>query len=788
MPPKFYKKKFIKTGGEKKEKEINELATYLIIVESPSKCEKIESYLGSQYCCIASKGHIRTIDGLKSIDTKKTFEPTFTLINEKKDHVMWMQSVIEKFSKNNIILASDDDREGEAIAWHICKVFNLPIETTPRIIFHEVTKPALIEAINTPIRINMNLVHAQQARQVLDIIVGYKISPYLWKYIFNSKSNSLSAGRCQTPALRLVYDNEKSVKELETKYKTTGIFFSQNIQYELNKEFDEKGEVLEFLEKSIDFNYKLTNHTPRESIKSPPKPFHTSRLLQVANNVLHISPKETMGLCQKLYQSGFITYMRTESSQYSSVFLEKAKEYIISQYGEKYVGLVNNIANKETGTPHEAIRVTNIELTQIDSTESRLISMYRLIWKNTVESCMAEATYNNIKTIIDAPMGLEYKYTIEIPIFLGWKKISEKNLEDEQNKSSSIHMFLKNITGKFSYQWLNSEVIVRNKHQHYTEASLISKLEDLGIGRPSTFASIVDTIIERGYVKKIDIEGSLFNCDDFKLIDKNIEKTTKEKMFGNEKNKLVIQPTGILAVEFLLKTFEQMFSYEYTKTMELDLDLISSGKQSDWSKICANCHKDIKVLSNEIRDISKQVYPIDIAHDLIFAPFGPIIKHKYIDNNEEKVDFLQVKRDINIDLEKAKKGIYNLDDLLEIKNNCLGEYEDNKIYIKTGRFGPYVEWGEKRESIKSIEKPLCEITLDDIKHFLSNTQEKTENNLLRRLNDDMSVRKGKFGPYIFYQRSNMKKPLFLNIKKFNKGFFNCDAEDLVNWCKETYNL
>ena len=787
MGPKFYKKNFSKSNKfvQPKEKTINDLATYLLIVESPSKCEKIESYLGSQYCCIASKGHIRTIDGIKAIDIKNTFEPTFTVIDEKKGHVEWMHKVIDKFSKSNIILASDDDREGEAIAWHICQEFGLPVETTKRIIFHEVTKPALMECIKSPTIINMDLVKAQHARQVLDIIVGYKISPYLWKYIFNSKSNSLSAGRCQTPALRLVYDNEKEANEPEMKYKTIGTFFSQHIEYELNKEFDRREQVLEFLEGSKGFKYKLTVHEPKNSIRSSPKPFNTSRLLQTSNNVLHISPKETMDLCQKLYQSGFITYMRTESSQYSPVFLEKMKEYIGSQYGEKYLGDIDKVTNKDNGNPHEAIRVTNIEMKSMND-ESRLASMYRLIWKNTMESCIADARYNNIKTTINAPLDLEYHHTIEIPTFLGWRIVNDKGNSDEQNEGGSLLMFLKSIKGTIMHEWIESIVVVRNKRQHYSEATLIHKLEDFGIGRPSTFASIVDTIVERGYVKKVDIEGARTQCEEYKLIENNIEKTSKEKVFGNEKNKLVIQQTGILAIEFLLKTFDKMFSYDYTKTMELDLDLVSSGKETDWKKICANCLKEIRVLSKEIKDLSKQTYPIDKDHELIFAPFGPIIKHKNMD--DEKCEFLQVKKELKVDLEKAKRGEYTLDELIEIKNNCLGEHMGELVYIKTGKFGPYIECGKRKESIKTITKPLNQINLEDVLPFLSDSQQKPEANLLRRLTEHMSVRKGKFGPYVFYQRPDMKKPEFFNIKKFNQGFFSCEAETLINWIKDTYHM
>jgi len=789
MPPKFFKRTYKKTT-EKTSPHLSS-AKYLIIVESPSKCAKIESYLGPDYCCIASKGHIREIDGIKSIDTKKTYEPTFSIVDEKKAHVDQMRKVIENFEKQNIILASDDDREGEAIAWHICKTFDLPVETTKRIIFHEITKPAILKSVQSPIYINMDLVHAQHARQVLDIIVGFRVFPFLWKYLYNNKSNSLSAGRCQTPALRLVYDNEmKKNAGIETKYKTIGNFLEKRIPFELNYEFDSSEQVIDFLEKSKTQQHKIALQSPKDAIKTSPKPFHTSRLLQVANNLLHISPKETMNLCQILYQSGHITYMRTESSQYSKPFLEQAEKFILGEYkNNKYLGDFSKIENNDASNPHEAIRVTHLETKTISNTDdTRLASMYRLIWRNTLESCMSDAKYNNIKATISAPFDKKYEYTIEIPIFLGWKIVSDKSEMETSSIGTGLHLYLQSIEKSekpVNYNSIESAVVVRNKHQHYTEASLINTLEDLGIGRPSTFASIVETIQDRGYVKKINIEGTLTKCEEFKLINKDIEKIEKEKVFGNEKNKLVIQPTGILTVEFLIKNFENLFSYEYTKNMESQLDLVSSGKEKDWSIICHNCDNEIKDLSKTIKNIAKQTYPIDNTHEVVFQAYGPSIKHTLEDGT---VEYLATKKDMKIDLEKLKEGSYSLDDLIEIKNDYLGKYEGEDMYIKNGKFGPYVEWGDKRESIKEIQKPLNEITLSDIEKHLLDSSNKKEKNVLRILSDDFSVRKGKFGAYVFYKRKDMAKPQFLNIKKFEQGFITCDKNDFISWLIETYKL
>ena len=798
MPPKkFFKKPFTnykKSGTTKKPPTINNNAQYLIIVESPSKCTKIEHFLGEDYCCIASKGHIRTIDGLNSIDTKGNFEPMFSIIEEKKNHIEFMRTIIEKFSKNNIILATDDDREGEAIAWHICKLFDLPVETTKRIIFHEITKQAICNAVKEPTTVNMDIVHAQHARQVLDVIVGYKISPYLWKYLYNNKSNSLSAGRCQTPALRLVYDNEKNKNAgIDTRYKTVGTFFSKNIEFTLNHEFEKQPDVLDFLEKSKNFEHKLSICSQKESVKSAPKPFNTSRLLQTSNSMLHISPKDTMNICQQLYQNGFITYMRTESTLYSSTFLEKAKKYILDEWlSTDYLGNLDKLENKDSSNPHEAIRVTYIETYSIPNCEDRRMNaIYKLIWKNTLASCMSDARYNVIPIKISAPLNYNYLYEIEIPVFLGWKKIEERTsnneLIDNQSSQSSLLLFFQSIQSNpknITYQRIETSIVVRNKHQHYTEASLISKLEEMGIGRPSTFATIIETIQERGYVLRTDLTGEKVQCKEYTLSGVKIVETIKEKIFGNEKNKLVIQPIGILTIEFLVQYYQQLFSYEYTKNMEDQLDTISSGNVSEWSHICKSCYQEIKELSSPIKNIQKQCFKIDDNHDFIFEKYGPSIRRKLDDG---KFDYMNVKKEIEIDLEKLKRGEYSLDELLELKTNLLGKYQDEDLFIKNGRYGPYVEWGDKKESIKDIKKPLCDITLADIEKFLEK-ENTVGKNILRPLNEDMSIRKGQYGPYVFYKTEAMKKPQFLNIKKFPEGYLTCEKEILINWLCETYNL
>ena len=421
-------KKFIKSKSKFREIKISPDAKFLVIVESPSKCQKIESFLGMDYACIASVGHLRKIEGLKFIDSKNGHTIEYSLINDKKAHIKEMEKVMKQFPKENIILATDDDREGEAIAWHICEIFKLNISTTKRIIFHEITQNAVRNAVKNPTTINMDLVTSQQARQVVDLYVGYKISPILWKYLYNNKENTLSAGRCQTPALRLVYDNYIEIKNAESEfiYKTRGTFFPKNIVFQLNKDFIDEKQVETFLEASCEFEHKLHLNSPKESIRSAPKPYNTSCLLQSASSSLSMSPKETMNLCQILYQEGLITYMRTDSQKYAIPFIEKSVKYIENHFGKDTIGNTDKITLQDSKDPHEAIRIINIDRPTINSENRRMCSLYKLIWKNTIESLMCDAVYMNTEARISAPQDLHYSYVVEVPKILGWKKVEEK--------------------------------------------------------------------------------------------------------------------------------------------------------------------------------------------------------------------------------------------------------------------------------------------------------------------------------------------------------------------------
>jgi len=844
-------------------------AKWLVIVESPSKCSKIEEYLsslefdpiyGGKYACIASKGHIRAIDGLKSINTKTNFEPTFTIMEGKERHINEMQEQIKVFPKENILIATDDDREGEAIGWHICELFELPIETTKRILFHEITKTAICEAVKNPTIINMSLVYAQHSRQVLDIVVGYTISPILWKHIYNDKLAGLSAGRCQTPALRLIYDHsqEYATQPVDYHNKTSGVFFDRNIRFELSHHHNTETELLQFMELSKTHNHTLEMMPTKETYKSPPKPFTTSRLLQTASSVLKCSPKKTMELCQRLYQGGHITYMRTDSSKYSPVFLQQIETYIQQEWGNpKYMGNLEDLANSDGVNPHEAIRVTDIRMRNITDEDNSVVSMYRFIWKNTIESCMSTARYNSRLVKISAPsitndntssssskQSPYYGYTLEIPIFLGWKIVFNGNDDGETQTTTCVDISTQQTGLQFYFEsflsknirvnYIESKVVAEHRNPHYTEASLIQRLEELGIGRPSTYATIVETIQERGYVKKMDIKGKTVKCNEYKLrfdmsTTSTLEKTEIEKAFGNEKGKLAITPTGIIVLEFLVRYFESLFSYDYTKNMEMALDAVSISVPTEasikWSVICSECYNRIKQLKKPLTKIKRETYTLDKNAELVFHSNGASIK---LTGEDGTVEYRTVKKTVEIDLGKLKNGEYSVEDLLEIPNEHLGTYDGNNVILKSGRYGLYFECGETKMTLKQLNKPADEITMSDILPILlekqrdktatehrneiysgdvppdlstiannyreistqklSSNDTNTKTNTTRLLNEHMSVRMGKYGAYVYYKNAKMKTPSFFNIKKFKENCWDCKPETLIEWVKTEYRV
>lgn len=757
----------------------------LLIVESSSKCGSIETYLGPNYKCISCNGHIRTLDSMKSIDTKNNFETRYKVDPEKKAHIKKMLATISTFPKQNIILATDHDREGEAIAWHICEVFDLPPETTNRIVFHEVTKAALLKAIENPRTIDMNMVRAQQARQVLDLLVGFSISPLLWTYVNN---NSLSAGRCQTPALRLVYENELVAKDKANKsaqkHKVTGCFLPQNLMFTLDHEFETKEEVKQFLHLSTKHEHKFIAYPQKLSERSPPKPFNTSAILQAANNLFHMGAKETMACCQTLYQLGHITYMRTENRKYSPIFIDSASTYIRKKWSDKHVHptLLELHGNNDSTNPHEAIRVTNLLMQDYmlvgDSSSSKgCEKIYKLIWQNTVQSCMAPAIFNTMPLEVDAPNNHKYKYTLELPKFKGFLDAAaqeQTSIAEMQQLFSSMMMRSHAATQSIiQYNYLQTTVGFTNKHTRYTEASLISKLEELGIGRPSTFSMLVDIIQTRKYVDKRDIEGTKQTCVEYMLRGGEKEPTekTSEKIMGAEHKKLVIDPMGIVAIEFLMKHFESLFSNNYTKQMEERLDRVAAGQEL-WYKVCEDCYRDMREQMKKIEKGEKKVYKLanNESYVLVFCKGNMVLKEKTTSL------YKPVKKGFKFDMEKLEAGVYTFEEVAEMEDRVLGKWNNYEITLKVGKYGPYLEYGDGiHVSIDSSES----VTLENVLSYLE------KESVLRILTPELSIRKSKYGPYIYYKTEKMKKPKFFDLKN-KMDFEDCNKEELVAWITQTH--
>ena len=785
--------------------------TSLVIVESPAKCKKIEEYLGPGYKCIATYGHLRELPSLKNIDIENNFKPTYIIIDNaiKKKQIEILRKEIKK--ADEVILGLDGDREGEKISFCVAQLFNLDINKTKRITFNEITETAIRNAIQNPRTIDMNIVNAQQARQILDVLVGFKVSPVLWKLVSQpkGKDNALSAGRCQTPALKLVYENQKEIDESTERkvYNTTGYFTNLNLPFELNKQIEDEDDMIDFLDKSADFSHIYTCSQPIKVLKQPPEPFTTSRLQQVASNELHYSPKETMRICQLLYEGGYITYMRTDSKTYSVEFMDSAKEYIRKTYDAQYIGqlldgkcddnIVKDAVKKRSKKKenksefaqeaHEAIRPTNISLQNLpEEMDSKEKKMYKLIWTNTLESCMTPASFYSITASISAPENSKYSYTTELIDFPGWKIV-----ENKFSRENKDYQYLQIITSNVAIQHkkIYSKVTIKGSKSHYTEAKLVQLLEEKGIGRPSTFSSLIDKIQERGYVKKEDIKGKEIICRDFELEDGEICEIQNKREFGNEKSKLVIQPLGIIVMEFLDKHFNKLFNYEYTSLLESALDKIAKG-EIIWFEVCSSCNKEVDNLIELIKDETKFEFQIDDNNTYMIGKYGPVIKCVEEKDGKEEVIFKSVKKDL--DISKLKIGEYELDDIIEqnktgnIQYN-LGKYEGKDVILRKGKFGLYTSWGDNSKTLKELgNRPIENITFEEVIAILEKGS-----GIVRVINTNLTIRKGPKGDYIFYKNSKMKKPIFYDIKSFTtetkEDYKTCDINILKSWISEKYN-
>ncbi len=738
------------------------MAKNLVIVESPAKAKTIEGFLGKDYTVKSSMGHIMDLNKTNlSVDVENDFEPKYEVSADKKKIV----SELKKLTKaaETVWLASDEDREGEAIAWHLYNALGLDDKKSKRIVFHEITKNAIVNAIENPRKIDKNLVSAQFARRVLDRLVGYELSPLLWKKV----KPSLSAGRVQSVAVRLIVEREEEIKNFKSKS-----FFKIVAEFKLNgqpftaeyaKKFDTAEDAKSFLENQIGAAFKILSVEKKPGKKSPAAPFTTSTLQQEASRKLGFPVAKTMRVAQNLYESGKITYMRTDSVNLSNMALAMAKEEIVSRFGEKYVK-VRKYATKSKGAQeaHEAIRPTYLTNDSISgsSDETRL---YNLIWKRTIASQMADAKLERTVAQIQSSGAPEpFVASGEVITFDGFLKVYREGVDDENNEQNVSGMLPPMNKGEEPQAVKLKGKERFTKHPpRYTEASLVKKMEELGIGRPSTYAPTISTIINRGYVVKESRPSEKRKVTVFELAnDKLTEKTLSENT-GSEKAKLFPTDIGTLVNSFLVKYFSDILDYNFTATVEKEFDEIAEGKKQ-WNKIIKDFYGDFH---EKIEDTQKNSGKFSGEKLLGVDPesgknvyvkigrFGPIAQIGDTES-EEKPKFAGLRKGQSIDtitLEEALK-------LFEFPR-ILGKYEDQDVSVAIGRFGPYVRLGKLFVSIKKDDDPAS-ITLERAIELIEAKRKADREKIIKTFDEDPDVQvlNGRYGPYLVIKKQNYKIP------------------------------
>ena len=739
----------------------------LVIVESPAKAKKIEEFLGKDYKVMSSYGHIRDLKKKELSINEQTMEPDYEIPDEKKKLVTELKATAKKAKK--IWLASDEDREGEAISWHLCEVLGLDEEKTSRIVFHEITKPAILDAIQHPRHLDMNLVNAQQARRVLDRLVGFKLSPVLWRKV----KPALSAGRVQSVAVRLIVEREREIQKFksESYYRVSAIFALINengnateVKAELDKRFKTHEEVEAFLEKCKDAKFTVEAVNKKPLKRTPAPPFTTSTLQQEAARKLGFTVSQTMMIAQKLYESGRITYMRTDSVNLSPLCTNASKDEIIKVYGSEYSQpRAYHTHSKGAQEAHEAIRPTYMNETSIDGT-SQEKRLYELIWKRTIASQMADAQIE--KTTINIHIdNAEEKFVAngEVITFDGFIKVYRESTDDEDGTEDATHIL---PAMKVGDELQRREITATEKFSaaplRYTEASLVKKLEDLGIGRPSTYAPTISTIQQREYVQKGDKKGveRSYTIDSLKGI--KVTQRVKKEIAGNEKGKLLPTDIGIVVNDFLMENFPGIMDYNFTANVEQKFDDIAEGK-TEWNKWMKTFDKDFepevsKVMNarsehkageRELGTDPKTGKPVFVK----IGRFGPVAQIGSAEDKDKPL-FAQLPSNLSIETITLEEAL----ELFKLPRE-LGEFEGTKVSVGTGRFGPYVQHNRKYVSIPKGEDPMT-ITLDRAIELIQEKRETEQKRHLKSFAEDekLELLNGKYGPYIAYDGKNYRLP------------------------------
>lgn len=741
----------------------------LVIVESPAKAKTIEKFLGKDYTVLSSYGHIRDLKKKDlGIDLVNNYTPLYEVPADKKKVVDELKSAAKK--ADIVWLASDEDREGEAISWHLFETLGLKEDNTKRIAFHEITKDAILHAIDNPRKINKDLVDAQQARRVLDRIVGFELSPVLWRKI----KPALSAGRVQSVAVRLIVEREREIQSFkaEASYRIQAIFLKEEngqtyeIKAELNHRLKTKEEALNLLNKLKESSqFVIEDIITKPVKKTPAAPFTTSTLQQEASRKLGFSVSQTMALAQKLYESGKITYMRTDSVHLSDLAINSTKAEIGSVYGKEYIK-TRQFSTKTKGAQeaHEAIRPTYINDHQISGSAQEK-KLYDLIWKRTIASQMADAQLERTTVTISVSedKSLKFVSTGEVLKFDGFLHVYLEDTDDElvdgEETSLLPPLNIKDILG------LNNATATERFTQRpsrYTEASLVRKLEELGIGRPSTYAPTISTIQNREYVEKTNIEGVERNYNVLELRGGKLTDTTKKEITGADKNKLKPTDIGMVVNDFLTESFPNILDYNFTANVEKEFDHIAEGEEI-WTSLIdkfykqfhpkvdetLNVHTDHKVGERILGLDPKTQKQISVK----IGRFGPMVQMGTQDE-EEKPHFASLQKDqsiTTITLEEALK-------LFDLPRN-IGEYEDKKMEVAIGRFGPYIKHDGKFISLPKDADPYT-ITADEAIVLIEDKRKKDREKVIKVFSDnsEIEVLNGRFGPYIAYQKNNYKIP------------------------------
>ena len=750
----------------------------LVIVESPAKAKTIEKFLGDDYKVLSSYGHIRDLKKKEfSIDVANGYQPTYEIPEDKKKLVKELKSEAKK--ADMVWLASDEDREGEAISWHLFEVLGLDPVKTKRIVFHEITKSAILKAIENPRDIDVNLVNAQQARRVLDRIVGFELSPILWRKV----KPALSAGRVQSVAVRLIVEREREVNAFvsESWYKVTAIFEvpgengeKSEVKAELGSRFKTKEEARAFLEVCKDAKFKITDVVTKPSKKSPAPPFTTSTLQQEAARKLGFSVSQTMVVAQRLYESGQITYMRTDSVNLSDLALATSRQAITDLMGDKYVK-TRQFATKSKGAQeaHEAIRPTYMTNETIHGTAQEQ-KLYDLIWKRTIASQMADAELEKTTATISISNSDEvFVATGEVITFDGFLRVYKESYDDENEQEDESRLLPPLTVG----QALDKATVSATQRftmcpLRYTEASLVRKLEELGIGRPSTYAPTISTVQQRGYVEKGNKEGVKRSFDIMTLKEGKIAESTKTEMTGNEKAKLLPTDVGIVVNDFLMEYFPGIMDYNFTASVEKEFDEVADGEK-EWTGMMDAFYQDFHPLVEKTSNtktehkVGERILGTDPVSgkpvSVKIGRYGPIIQIGSVED-EEKPRFAQLPKGMALETITLEEAL----ECFKLPRN-LGEFEEKTVSVGVGRFGPYVRHNNAFVSIPKGTDPMS-VTLKDAIALIQSKREAAENKVIKTFEDEpgLQILNGRYGPYIAFEKKNYKIPENVEPKDLSK--------------------